>query len=170
MEFQEGDILLLRGQTRLGKLINWFQSFWDNRDGASTCTHAAIISPGGVFEAEWPRTGVSPLSKYDGSLIEIWRCARIKEVGFAPNFWKLYSEQAGWIFPVWRWAFFAVNLARYVHWKAGVCSEVVTRFLYLYDLVGGWWGWDVDMLADHFHTSPEWTMVYAGKGRDRNAV
>ena len=73
-DLKAGDIILTRSDTLLSRIIRWAGK---KRTGAARVSHAAmalgdLVVPASCVESLW-RVEVSPLSKYDGQEMIVWR-------------------------------------------------------------------------------------------------
>jgi len=165
---KSGDIFLLAGSGWLDKIINFFQALYSG-DKRSQFTHSGIFILDGMgytFETTYWRTGQhNLLEEHPGSHIKIlrWKGMNLPRVleGF-----EAVKDQGGRIYPYHRLALFALGLARWIHWKGMVCSEIVACFLAAAGAREGYWGINVDQLNDDTDINPEWKVVYEGKPRE----
>lgn len=162
-----GDIFLMEGEKFLDRLINFFQALW-NGDRRSSCTHAGVIlnDSGDTLETTNWRTGFLNLfTDHPGDSVMVFRWQGM-------NPWLAYvsgdavADQVGRIYPYQRLVLFTVGLAKYIHWRGMVCSELVARFLVACGARGSWWGINVDLLHDDCLNSKEWKLIYHGKPRE----
>jgi len=131
-------------------------------DNESTYNHAGIIvdEKGITFEALM-KIKYSTLDQYKGRQIII---VCHKEMGprrFALA-WPEIQKLNGKIYPFPRLLLHAVGLAKYVHWKYPVCSELVAKFEFEAGIRKQWWGINPDNLVDEWHISKYYEIVFEG--------
>jgi hypothetical protein len=79
--------------------------------------------------------------RYDQGMIEAMKCH-------------------GKLYPFWRLPLHLIGLAKFIHWRYPVCSELVTRFLYGAKLLKGTgWGWTPDNLSDFWTDNINYIVV-----------
>ena len=167
MALVNGDVLLLCGKQRESRIIRWFQSLWA-KDGKVNYDHAAVaVSKDMLFEATTPTIGLYDIGPehYLGSTVKVFRC---KGMTFAKasEGRRHILTLSGMKYPVHRLFLFALRLARFIHWKRMVCSEVAAKFLTDAGFCDHWWGVDVDQLHDYMESDSRFVVVFEGKLRD----
>jgi hypothetical protein len=173
MELKPGDIFFKSGGTLLDSVINFFQSLWSG-DNRSVFTHTGVVldCSGNTFEtSEW-RTGSYNLSASQGrkTVVAIFRHGMM---GYTPAIRGCVAVDYlnGWIYPYWRLPLFALGLAKFIHGRNRVCSELVAAFLNATGMRSRpAWGVSVDQLIDEIHGAPGWELIYLGFGWEGNNV
>ena len=164
---EQGDIFLLEGVNWFGRVTNWFQALW-SRDGKASHNHAGIIvkQDGMTFETtEYETKCLNLFADHGGSIIQLWRWRGMTASKFVAGLCEV-REYEGKMYPYHRYLLFAVGLAKWIHFKGVVCSELAARFLKGAGERSGFWGVSPDMLHDRFKHSPEWEIIYEGKVRE----
>jgi len=158
-----GDILLIRSNSLIGKLINFGQKM---EDGHSRFTHVAIASwkkdstlfhVGEKVYESVRRIGLNHIRKYDGCEIAVIRYAGMTKEKYLYGI-KEVVNNIGQIYPAHRIIFHGLDminkwikrkvfrsekplLFHYVNFEIydwPVCSELAAQFLYAAGLEGGW--------------------------------
>ena len=167
MALVSGDILLLSGKRWDSRTIRWFQSLWA-KDGRVDYDHAAVVvSKDVLFEATTPTIGLYNIEPehYLGSTVKVFRCNGMT-FARAVEGRKYIFKLSGLKYPVYRLFLFALRLARFIHWKRMVCSEVAAKFLTDAGFYDRWWGVDVDQLHDYMESDSRFVVVFEGELRD----
>ena len=164
---EAGDIFLLAGTGWVDRIINFFQALYSG-DTKSEYTHCGVVlgEDGTVFETTRWRTSIRNLfADSSGSQVKILRWSDMSppkvELGY-----MAIEDQLERIYPYHRLALFALGLARWLHWKGMVCSEIVACFLAAAGERDGYWGVNVDQLNDEYTVNREWEVVYVGKPKE----
>jgi len=131
-------------------------------DNESCYNHAGIIvsSRGRTFEALWT-IGFSDLDQYIGCEMIIVCHKLMSEPRFAAA-WPKIAKLNGKIYPFLRLPLHAIGLAKFVHWKYPVCSELVAKFEVEAGLRKNWWGINPDHLADEWRISKHYEIIFEG--------
>lgn len=158
---KKGDVFAVKTNSWLAGVINFCQRVW-SWDSESKYNHAGIIigENGETFES-LGKIGRYDLSQYEGQCIIIARHKDMDEQKFNHGFLKV-KDLDGAIYPVLRLLLHFMRLAKYVHWKYPVCSELVGKFLNSAGLWRKWWGVTPDILADVWAISKYYDVVYEG--------
>lgn len=145
----------------LAKAINCVQKI-KAVDNESCCNHAGIIvgAQGRTFEALW-KIGYSDLGAYKGCEIIIVRHTMMSERKFTEA-WPEISKLDGKIYPALRLPLHLFGLAKFIHWKYPVCSELVAKFEVECGLRKNWWGINPDHLADEWRISKHYEVIFEG--------
>ena len=158
---QAGDVFAVDTGTFFGNLINAVQTFWavDNR---SEYKHAGIVASqdGRTFEA-LARIRYADLRDYAGRKVLIARHVHMSPELFALGFNEV-RHLDGAVYPFPRLFLHLVKLAKYIHWRYPVCSELVGKFECGAGLRENWWGLMPDNLADQWRESRYYVTVYEG--------
>ena len=161
MKLKPGDIFFQTSGTWLDAIINFFQSLWSG-DKRSIFSHCGIVaaSDGATYETSMWRTGFYNLKSRQGrkTLLCVMRHKNMDHVQY------LYTPHLSGtlhaIYPYWRLLLFAVGLAKHIHLRNMVCSEIVACFLYSHGMTDTYWGVSVDDLWDQVQTNQDWETVY----------
>lgn len=161
MKLRKGDVFAVRTNSALAGMINFCQRIW-SWDSESKYNHAGIIigEDGETFES-LVRIGRYNLSQYEGQRILIARHREMDDLKFEYGFLKV-KDLDGAVYPVLRLLLHLLRLAKYVHWKYPVCSELVGKFLNAAGLWRKWWGVNPDNLADVWAISKYYDIVFEG--------
>lgn len=145
----------------LAKWINGFQRF-KSLDCESAYNHAGIITSekGRTFEALW-KIQYGDLDAYKGCDILVVCHKMMSEKRFTMA-WPEIGKLNGKLYPVPRLFLHAVGMAKFIHWKFPVCSELVGKFEFECGLRNNWWGINPDNLADEWRISKYYDIVYEG--------
>lgn len=132
-------------------------------DNESTYNHAGLITSqdGTTFEA-LGRIRYGNLAGYKGrKIIVVWH-KEMTEARFNDGF-KAIKTLEGAIYPAPRLALHLIGLAKFVHWRYPVCSELVAKFEFDAGLRRNWWGINPDNLADEWKISRHYDVVFEGE-------
>lgn len=131
-------------------------------DNEAMYNHAGIIvsERGRTFEA-LSKIKYSDLDGYTGSKILIARYKSMTDDMF-DRAWPEIVKLNGTIYPFPRLVLHLVGLAKFVHWKFPVCSELVAKFEFEAGIRKNWWGIMPDNLADEWQMSKHYEIVYDG--------
>ncbi len=155
IELRNGDVFAVNTD-------NFFQRFW-SWDDESKYNHAGVIigATGETFES-LATIGRYDLSRYAGRPILIARHMEMDERRYSYG-WDEVKGLEGAVYPVFRLLLHFLRLAKYIHWRYPVCSELVGKFLYGAGLWRKWWGITPDNLADVWSISKHYEVIYEGK-------
>ncbi|HQM30630.1 MAG TPA: hypothetical protein PLR20_14880 [Syntrophales bacterium] len=158
---RKGDVFAVKTNSALAGIINFCQKVW-SWDSESKYNHAGVIidETGKTFES-LAKIGSYDLSQYEGQCIIIARHKEMDDSKFEYGFLKVKGLD-GAIYPVLRLLLHLVRLAKYIHWKYPVCSELVGKFLNAAGLWRKWWGITPDILADVWTISKHYDVIYEG--------
>lgn len=162
IELQPGDMAVVKTNSFIAGAINTAQR-WLSRDGKAEYNHAFLIidSHGNTYES-LKKIGHCSLSKYSGCPVMIVRHKKMDIDAFGAGYMHILKYD-GKIYPFWRLPLHFLRLAQYIHWSYPVCSELVGLFLNKAGLFGSTgWGWSPDDLADLWHESKHYDIVYQG--------
>jgi hypothetical protein len=168
MKLRQGDIILVSGKKWLSRAICWFQQLW-SKDGEAKYDHAALVTASGtLFESTSPNIGfyfIAP-DHYLGSTVKVFRCKEMTLTRYLDGCLNVYCLD-GKKYPLFRLlVLFPLRLAKYIHWKRMVCSEVVAKFLTDAGLLDCYWGADVDYVHDFMRDDDRFEVLFEGKLRD----
>ena len=147
--------------SKLAKAINCMQKI-KAVDNESCYNHAGIIvgEKGRTFEALW-KIGFSDLDQYKDCTMIIVKHKRMSQAMFTEAFSRIVKLN-GKMYPVPRLFLHATGLAKFVHWKYPVCSELVAKFDYECGLRRNWWGINPDNLVDEWKISKYYEIIFDG--------
>lgn len=147
---------------KVAKAINAIQKL-KSVDDESTYNHTGLIidNHGGTFEALW-KTERSDLYQYAGCRIIVVRHRQMTDAVFLEA-WSEIAGLEGARYPVPRLFLHLLGLAKYVHWKYPVCSELVAKFEFKCGFRRNWWGINPDNLADEWRISKYYDVIYEGR-------
>jgi hypothetical protein len=155
-----GDIVLTRNPNWFGKIINFIEAM-QSLDHRSRYGHSLIIvnGAGTTFEALAPRIRYRNFWEcYVGTDVCVGRWNTLDHDRFTKGF-QAVAKHEGQPYPTWRLFLHLLGLAKVVHWKIPVCSELCVKFLnyalrddnmYEFD---HWFGWQPD---DLYHAMRAW--------------
>jgi hypothetical protein len=147
--------------SNLAKAINCAQKI-KALDDESSHNHAGIIvcNKGRTFEALW-KIGFSDLDEYKGCNMIIVCHKLMSQRTFDDAFSRIVTFN-GKLYPVPRLFLHMVGLAKFVHWKYPVCSELVAKFDYECGFRRNWWGINPDNLVDEWRISKHYEIIFEG--------
>jgi hypothetical protein len=164
LQLKKGDFFCTENPMALGKAIRFVEKFWA-KDNDAGYSHSGIITDpdGTTLEALWRVKGNS-LNAYVGQkmIIGRWNSMTID------SFWNgmtSIQDNIGRIYPLWRLAFFALNIEKHIatsNWA--VCSELVCKFLIGagFKEIGEWRGQDPEDVEDMVKNWKMTTQVFEG--------
>lgn len=131
-------------------------------DGESSHNHAGIIvgNKGRTFEALW-KIGFSELDEYKGCNMIIVCHRLMSQRTFDDAFSRIVTFN-GKIYPALRLPLHLFGLAKFIHWKYPVCSELVAKFDYECGFRRNWWGINPDNLVDEWRISKHYEIIFEG--------
>jgi len=156
----------------LGSLINICQAA-RAVDNESQYSHTGIItdSRGTTLEALWTVSAQNIWDAYAGNRVLIVRNINMTPPVFAAGFEKIRKHIGQW-YPVHRLLLHFLGIAKWIHWKRIVCSELTAKFEagcaeYLGpDKTAGflrnYYGVNPDNLTDRWRESRYYTTVFEG--------
>lgn len=156
-----GMVFAVNTRSALARTINFFQKV-KAVDNAAHYNHAGIITDesGTTFEALW-KIQYSNLDAYKGCPVIIVRHVWMSEARFL-DAWPEIAKLNGKIYPFPRLFLHAVGLAKFIHWRYPVCSELVAKFEFECGLRKNWWGINPDNLADEWKISKYYDVIFKG--------
>jgi hypothetical protein len=156
-----GMVFAVNSKSLLARAINWCQKV-KATDNDSCYNHAGIIvnGEGQTFEA-LTKIGYSGLYKHKGKEIIVAMHKQMTDKRFNKA-WPEISKLNGKMYPFPRLALHLVGLAKFIHWKFPVCSELVAKFEFECGLRKQWWGVNPDNLADEWDISKHYDVIYKG--------
>jgi hypothetical protein len=162
LDLAYGDIFFSENPQSLGKVINFFQTV-KAPDDESNATHSGIIqSPyGKTIEAVWKITEQDLYEAYKGVRVCVMRWHYMTELRYGMGMGAIRGH-LGESYPYFRLLLHAVGLAKYIHWRTPVCSELTAKFLMGAGERKNWWGWTPDALYDSIYKNREWDLVHEG--------
>jgi hypothetical protein len=157
-----GMVFAVNSGSSLAHAINFFQKA-KSVDNESTYNHAGIIvgTKGRTFEALW-KIRYSGLDAYKGCPVII-ACHKLMTEKRFEDAWPKIAKLNGNMYPFPRLPLHALGLAKYVHWKYPVCSELVAKFEFECELRRNWWGINPDNLADEWRISKHYEIIFEGE-------
>jgi hypothetical protein len=161
MSFRPGMVFAVKSDSWLAGAINACQRI-RAVDDESTYNHAGLITDniGTTFEA-LSKIGYSKLGGYTGCRVIIAQHVKMTGLRFEDAFSRI-KHLDGCIYPFPRLFLHLLGLAKYVHWRYPVCSELVGKFEFEAGLRKNWWGINPDNLADEWKISRYYDIVYEG--------
>lgn len=168
-----GDEFATRNPMALGALINLCQAA-KAADNESTYSHTGIITDifGSTLEALWTVSSQSLWEAYRGSKVLIVRNINMTPDVYVAGMKKIRGHIGQW-YPVHRLALHLLGLAKWVHWRRIVCSELTAKFeagcaeLIGLDRASGfmrnYYGVSPDNLTDRWRESRYYTTVFEGE-------
>jgi len=162
MTLQPGMVFVVKTGRVVSNIINFCQKV-KAVDNKSFYTHAGIIvgSYGKTFEA-LAKVGYGHIDHHKGCPILI-----VKHNGMTEELFKTAFDELkyldGSMYPVPRLFLHLLGLAKFIHWKYPVCSELVAKLEHEAGLRRNWWGINPDNLADEWLISKHYTIIYQGK-------
>lgn len=174
-KLQKGDEFATRNPMWLGRIITFSQKI-KAIDNEATYSHAGIIinEDGTTLEALWTVKSQNLWQAYQGQHILIVRNKYMSNSVFTAGYNKI-KKHIGQIYPFHRLVFHLLGIAKFIHWRRLVCSELVAKFEagcaeYLSQTLGldskgflrNWYGVNPDHLADRWLLSKYYDVVYQG--------
>jgi hypothetical protein len=161
MNLEPGMVFAVCSDSWLASAINWCQKV-KATDNESEYNHAGLITSrtGTTFEA-LSKIGYGRLSGYKDCHIIIAKHRAMTDDLFNQGF-KPIKTLDGSLYPAPRLALHLLGLAKFVHWKYPVCSELVAKFEFEAGLRKNWWGINPDNLADEWKISKYYDVIYEG--------
>ena len=158
----EGMLFAVNSKSWLACGINWFQKA-KSTDNESHYNHAGIIvtGDGDTFEA-LTKIRFGSLDAYKGKDVIIAKHKSMTREMFIEA-WPEISKLNGKVYPYPRLFLHAIGLAKFIHWKYPVCSELVAKFEFECGIRKNWWGINPDHLADEWRISKYYDVIYEGE-------
>lgn len=162
VELKQGMVFAVNSNSVFAKWINFFQKV-KALDHEAVYNHAGIITSrqGRTFEA-LKKIGYGDIDNYAGCKIII-ACHRNMTPDKYHAAWLEMEKLNGKIYPYPRLFLHLVGLAKFIHWKYPVCSELVAKFEFEAGLRKQWWGYQPDNLADEWQISKYYEIIYEGE-------
>jgi hypothetical protein len=165
-KLQAGDVFCTSNPQSLGKAIRFIEST-RSADEKAEYSHAGIIidANGKTLEAIWHIESQMLWDAYKGEKVLIARWSGMTPEAFQKGYDVVKSE-IGMTYPYYRLLLSLFGLARIIHFKGTVCSELAQRFLInagVITLSGqNYWGVTPDDLADEWKISKYFSIVFEG--------
>ncbi len=158
---QRGDEFVVRTRSKIAPIIIAGQKIRDI-EGEAWANHGGIlIDPDGTTFESLLTIGRYHIDRYAGCRILIVRHKRMTD-GLFDEAWEKLRKLEGLIYPVWRLPLHLLGLAKFIHWKFTVCSEVCTKMEFECGLRRSWWGYNPNNLADEWIISKHYTIKCEG--------
>jgi hypothetical protein len=159
-----GDLFAVKDRDTLGAAINFLQRFWDTAlDDSEYCHNGIITRPTGeTLEAVATVREQNLFDAYAGEEVLIVRHTAMTEGRFLTGMAKIAPNIGQW-YPVHRLLLHLLRLAKYVHWRAVICSELVAKFLVGAGLRRSWYGVTPDNLTDQWKESKHYDIIFEGR-------
>ncbi len=159
-----GDFFAVKGRDAFGAAINFLQRFWDTNLDDSEYSHNGIIETpaGGTLEAVSTVRRQDLFTAYAGEEVLIARHKSMTPGRFSSGMAKVAPNIGQW-YPVHRLFLHLLRLAKYVHWRAVTCSELVAKFLAGAGLRRSWYGVTPDNLTDQWKESKYYDIIFEGR-------
>lgn len=163
IDAKTGDVFLVYSPGFIAKTINAIQAFWA-KDLKSKFSHAGLIWDdfGGTLESSWTVEVSSLWPARANNRILVVRPD-------APDYLKeeallsIYNSHHGDRYPIMRLPIYALGMARHIHWKFMVCSELVAKYLFYLNLRDyHWFGTNVDDLEEELRHWRGYSIVFDG--------
>lgn len=147
--------------SKLARAINCVQKI-KAVDNESVYNHAGILvgEKGRTFEALW-KIQFSDLDQYKGCELIIV-CHKLMSQRVFDDAFPQIVKLNGKIYPAQRLFLHMVGLAKFIHWKYPVCSELVAKFDYECGFRRNWWGINPDNLVDEWRISKHYEVIFEG--------
>ncbi|MDD2778498.1 MAG: hypothetical protein PHI16_06390, partial [Methanocellales archaeon] len=145
---KRGQEFLTRGDPSiLVNGINVAQKFWAS-DNESFYNHAGIIvsDKGDTFEALWKLDHYNLDQRIGDEVLIVERLDLTPEM--IEKGIKAVEKYDGVRYPILRLPLHLLHLAKFIHWKYPVCSELTAKYEYEMGVRQQWWGIMPDNLAD----------------------
>ena len=157
----KGMLFAVNSGSTLAACINGIQKV-KSTDNESHYNHAGILvgDGGRTFEALW-KIGYYDLKQYKGYQMIIVKHTKMTDDLFNAAFPEI-GKLNGKVYPVPRLFLHMVGLAKFIHWKYPVCSELVAKFEFECGIRKNWWGINPDNLADEWRISKYYDVIFEG--------
>lgn len=151
-------------------MIRGMEGLYNTDHNPVMYSHAGLIidETGTTFESYWTVTRHNMFDRYTGHDILIARYNQINDIKFDHGF-ECIAKHEGEFYPIQRLLFYAFGVAKMVHWKKYVCSELVARYLHevcKWDLIFDfeeYFGMTPDNVMDVIRSQPRYfDVVYEG--------
>lgn len=162
MNLEPGMVFCVCSDSWLAGAINWCQKV-KAVDNESHYNHAGLITDrtGTTFEA-LSKIGYGKLNRYKGCKVIVAKHKNMTDGLFDQGFAPLKSLD-GSLYPAPRLVLHLLGLAKFVHWKYPVCSELVAKFEFECNLRKNWWGINPDNLVDEWRISKYYDVIFEGE-------
>jgi hypothetical protein len=166
IDLMPGDVFCTQNPQSLGKAIRFIEST-KSEDAAAEYSHAGIIldSTGKTLEAIWHIESQNIFEAYKGDKVLIARWSGMTPANFQQGY-NAIKDEIGMCYPYYRLFLSLLGLARLIHFKGTVCSELTQRFLINANAVTlsgkNFWGVTPDNLADEWRISKYFTINFEG--------
>jgi hypothetical protein len=161
LKLERGMAFAVCSGSSLARAINTVQKI-KSIDNESTYNHAGLIidTTGGTFEALLTIRRAN-LSAYKGCNVIIVRHKDMTDELFSKG-WSEIERLEGTLYPVPRLFLHLVGLAKFIHWRYPVCSELYAKFECACELRRNWWGINPDNLVDEWRISKYYDVIHEG--------
>jgi hypothetical protein len=164
LELRPGDTFAVDCKSFMDILINFFQKFF-SADNKSEYGHCGVITDtdGDTIESNKTINRYNIWKEYIGKKVLIVRADKMDEARFKTGI-KSVEGMIGKIYPLHRFVFFILHIAKYVSVKNWlVCSELVAKFLCYAEIRHCQYpGTDVDTLVDEWRNYRGYTIIFEG--------
>lgn len=159
-----GDLFAVKSRDALGTAINLLQKFWDTALNDSEYSHNGILTKptGETLEAVATVREQNIFTAYAGEEVLIARHRSMTESRFLSGMAKVAGNVGQW-YPVHRLLLHFLRLAKYVHWRSVICSELTAKFLVGAGLRRSWYGVTPDNLTDQWKDSKHYDIIFEGR-------
>lgn len=167
-----GDEFATRNPMALGMAINFVQKA-KSVDNESTYSHTGIVTDpcGATIEALWTVKSQNVWEAYKGEKVLVVRNINMTPDVYAAGFEKIRKHLGQW-YPAHRFILHLLGVAKWIHWKRIVCSELTAKFeagcaeRIGLDRASGflrnYYGINPDNLTDRWRESRYYTIVFEG--------
>jgi len=162
LTLKPGYVFASHSNAFLGKAIRLVERI-KSRDNEASYNHTGIIlaETGRAIEALTTIKETNFYDEYRGQKVLIVNWRYMSETGFKQGYEAIRETTGSW-YPWPRFVLFLVGMAKFIHWKTPVCSELTARFL---DAAGdrrNYWGINPDDLVDEWRISKHYDVIYEG--------
>ena len=161
-----GDVFSTQNPQGLGKAICIAEAA-KSQDGTAEYGHSGIIQDahGKTLEAVWHIAEQNLFDAYKGQKTIIARWQGMNPTTYQLGMAAVYPE-LGRTYPYYRLLLHALGLAKWIHFKTPVCSELTAQFLIAAGAITlegkNYWGVTPDNLVDEWRVSKYFDVIFEG--------
>lgn len=170
---QPGDIFLTASNQLFGRGIRFVERMFSlDRDAKYNHSGIILAGDGETLESLWTVKRQNLYRDYAGRPVLVARCNQVTQYGLEKAMQSVLSRE-GTFYPFLRIPLHVLGLAKWLHWKPVVCSELVVSFLDAATCETGcgefrhWYGWTPDHLHDAVRTWRMFETVFDGVMEDK---
>jgi len=161
LTLKPGDVFASHSTAFKGKAIRLVERI-KSRDNEASHNHTGIIiSETGVSIEALYTICVTNIADYSGQKVLIARWKDMTEGGFYQGYDAVAKHVGAW-YPWPRLPLHLFGLAKFIHWKTPVCSELTAKFLNAAGDRRNYWGINPDDLVDEWRISKHYDIIYEG--------